>query len=434
MEEEKFDAIVVGAGPAGITAALVMAKAGLEVVVFEKGEYPGAKNIFGGILFTQILGELIPEFWKDAPLERNVTRRKFSLLSEDSELEFSFKTHLYNNPPYNNTFTAIRAKFDQWYASKAEESGAMILCETTVDDFIYNNGKIVGVKTRREEGDLYADVVICAEGANTLLSEKAGMRKKISPEDVALSIKEVIQLPKEVIEDRFNLVGKEGSAHEYFGHSSGGMIGAAFIYTNLETVSIGLGVSADEIIEGKENVNQLLEKFKYHPCIEPYIRGGESLEYSAHLIPEGGYNKLAKLVKDGLILVGDAVGFVNTTHFHEGTNLAMASGKFAGEAVIHAKSRGDFTEQGLRTYIEKLNDSLVMKDLKKFRHFYDFVRKNREILRDYPAIYSELLADYFTISQEPKEDIQRKVLKKFRSKIGYFKTLRLLNRMRKALF
>ncbi len=432
MEEEKFDAIVVGAGPAGITAALVMAKAGLEVVVFEKGEYPGAKNIFGGILFSPILGELIPEFWKEAPLERNVTRRKFSLLSEDSELEFSFKTHLYNSPPYNHSFTAIRAKFDKWYASKAEEAGAMILCETTVDDFIYRDGNVIGVKTRREEGDLYADVVICAEGANPLLSEKAGMRKKLSPEDVALSIKEVIRLPREVIEDRFNLIKNEGSAHEYFGSPSGGKVGAAFIYSNLETISIGLGISAEDLIEGKENANQLLEKFKHHPCIEPYIRGGESLEYSAHLIPEGGYKKLATLVRNGLILVGDAAGFVNATHFHEGTNLAMASGKFAGEAVIHAKSKGDFTEKGLEMYIEKLNDSFVLKDLKKFRHFYDFMRNHREILKDYPSTFSELLADYFSISQEPKEETQKKVLKKFRSKIGYLKALLLLNKMRKV--
>ncbi len=434
MEEEKFDAIVVGAGPAGITAAYVMAKAGLEVAVFEKGEYAGAKNIFGGILFTPILGELIPEFWNEAPLERKVTQRKFSLLSQDSELEFSFKTHSFRNPPYNNTFTAIRAKFDKWYAEKAEEAGAMVLYETTVDDFIYKDGKICGVKTRREEGDLYADVVICAEGANPLLSEKAGMREKLSPEEVALSVKEVLRLPKEVIEDRFNLTGDEGCAHEYFGYASGGMIGAAFLYTNQETVSIGLGVSTEDIIEKKENVNELLEKFKHHPCIEPYIRGGESLEYSAHLIPEGGYNRLATLVRDGLILVGDAAGFVNATHYHEGTNLAMASGKLAAEAIIQAKEKGDFSEKSLHSYVNKLYDSFVISDLKKYRHFYDFIRNNKEILRDYPAIYAELLSDYFSITQEPKEDIQKKVLKKFRSKIGYLKTLRLLYQMRKALF
>jgi electron transfer flavoprotein-quinone oxidoreductase len=434
MEEEKFDAIVVGAGPAGITAALVMARAGLEVAVFEKGEYAGAKNVFGGILFTPILGELIPEFWNEAPLERKVTQRKFSLLSEDSELEFTFKTHAFKAPPFNNTFTAIRAKFDRWYADKAEEAGAMVLCDTTVDDFIYKDGKISGVKTRREEGDLYADVVICAEGANPLLSEKAGMREKLSPEEVALSVKEVIRFPKEVIDDRFNLMGDEGCAHEYFGYSSGGMIGAAFLYTNKDTVSIGLGVSTDDIIERKEKVNELLEKFKHHPCIEPYVRGGESLEYSAHLIPEGGYDRLATLVRDGLIIVGDAAGFVNATHYHEGTNLAMASGKFAAEAIIRAKEKGDFSEQGLRSYVEKLNDSFVIKDLKKYRHFYDFIRNNKEILRDYPGIYAELLGDYFTITQEPKEDIQKKVLKKFRNKIGYLKTLRLLYQMRKALF
>ena len=125
---------------------------------------------------------------------------------------------------------------------------------------------------------------------------------------------------------------------------------------------------------------------------------------------------------------------MNTTHYHEGTNLAMASGKLAGEAVIKAKSKGDFSKQSLQSYIEELNNSFVIKDLKKFRHFYDFIRKNKEILGDYPAIFSELLGDYFAISQEPKEDIQKRVLKKFRKKIGYLKTLRLLYQMRRALF
>src|SRR3989338_10017858 len=100
-EEEvlKFDAIVVGAGPAGISAAYVMAKQGMDIAVIERGEYPGSKNLFGGILFTTILNELIPNFWEEAPVERNVLSRKFSVLTEDSEVSFELKSQRFNKQP-----------------------------------------------------------------------------------------------------------------------------------------------------------------------------------------------------------------------------------------------------------------------------------------------------------------------------------------------
>ncbi|GAH01345.1 unnamed protein product, partial [marine sediment metagenome] len=130
--QEKFDCIIVGAGPAGITAAYKLAKSGLNVVVLERGIYPGAKNVMGGILFTTILNKLIPEFWKEAPLERRISSRRFCLLSEDTELSFSFDTAKFDNPPFNNSFTVLRAKFDQWFASKAEEVGATVISGAVV--------------------------------------------------------------------------------------------------------------------------------------------------------------------------------------------------------------------------------------------------------------------------------------------------------------
>jgi len=121
----EYDVLIVGAGPAGITAAYKLAGAGLNVLVFERGEFPGSKNMFGGILYSTILNKLIPEFWKEAPVERHVVRRRYSFLSKDSEAAFDLKFDAFNNPPYNHSFTVLRARFDKWFAKKAEEAGAV---------------------------------------------------------------------------------------------------------------------------------------------------------------------------------------------------------------------------------------------------------------------------------------------------------------------
>lgn len=421
---EKVDAIVVGAGPAGISAAYVLAKAGLEVHVLERGAYPGAKNVMGGILFTTILNKLIPEFWNEAPLERHLTNRKFCLLSSDTEISFSFKTQKYNRPPFNNTFMVLRAHFDRWFAHKAEEAGAVILPEVIVDDLIWEGNQCKGVKTRLADGDLYSDVVILAEGANGLLAEKAGLRKTPLDGQMVVAVKEIIGLPREVIEDRFCLESSEGMAIEYFGDSVKGMFGNGFIYTNNESISIGVGCSIKEVADKKIKIEELIEYFKSHPCVKSFIRGGETQEYLAHMIPEGGYRMVHKLVDNGLILVGDCAGLVNTSHFHEGSNLAMASGLMAAETVIQAKERQDFTEKTLFLYIEKLRKSFVFKDIKKFEKFPDFFKKHSEILSQYPEIFAELLTDYFSVSELSKKQIEKEIFKKFKDKVGIIKSFR----------
>ena len=73
--EPDFDVIVVGAGPAGSTAALVLARAGRRVCLLERGPFPGSKNMYGGVVYGRILVTLIPRWWEEAPIQRWVTRR-----------------------------------------------------------------------------------------------------------------------------------------------------------------------------------------------------------------------------------------------------------------------------------------------------------------------------------------------------------------------
>jgi len=419
-EEEKFDCIIVGAGPAGLSAALTLAKAGVEVAVLERGEYPGSKNVMGGILFTTILDKLLPEFWKQAPVERHVTHRRFSMLSKDGEAAFDFKSSAFNEPPYNHTWTVLRAKFDRWYAEQVEAAGAMIIPGMMVSEALLEDGRVVGVKTEPGGDELRCDVVISSEGANSFLAEQVGLRKPHDAKHMAVAVKEVIGLSRETIEDRFQLNNNEGSAYEVFGHAVQGTFGSGFVYTNKDSLSIGIGATIHDMTRHNLNPNDVLEQFKKHPSIAPLIRGGESLEYAAHMIPEGGYLHLPKLVTGGMILTGDAAGLVNASHYHEGSNLAMASGVLAAETVIAAKEKGDFSESSLAIYRQKLEDSFVLKDLKKFQKFSQFLIDNPHMLRDYPDVMVELLRDYFTVSEKPKVQIEKEVLAKFKREIGVF--------------
>ncbi len=432
MAEEKFDAIVVGGGPAGLTAAYAMAKAGLQVIILERGDYCGSKNVFGGIFFTNVLRQLMPDFIKDAPVERNVTKRRFSLLTPDGEMAGEFKFNKYNKEPYNDSFTVLRAKFDKWFSEKVEAAGAMLITGAVVDDFIMKDGKIAGVKARMEDGDIYGDVIILADGVNSILAKKIGMHKELAAENTIIGVKEIIALPEEKIKDRFGLSGNEGSAYEYFGYAAKGAIGSGFIYTNKDTVSVGIGASIKSLIEHKLNPNDILEFFKNHPVIQPLIRDGEQKEYSAHLIPDGGFNALSKLYRDNVLVAGDAAGFVNATLFHEGTNLAMETGRLAAETAIEAKQKNDFSTAALSAYGAKLQKSFALRDLKQFKKLPKTLEHNPQIFEKYPKMIEELVSELFGIDGVPKGDKEKKLigmLLKQESVFGLIKTALAMRRV-----
>lgn len=394
---EKFDSVVVGAGPAGIAAAYTMAKAGLKVLVLEKGEKPGAKNMFGGIIFRHHTEKLAPEFWKTAPIERHVIEYQYWFLSKDSHLLLSHRNQKFN--AQYNAFTVHRAKFDPWFAKLAEDAGAVIINRTTVDDVLVQDGTIVGVKTER--GDILADVVIAADGVNSMLAKQAGLREELPEDAVVLAVKEVIAIPKQMIEERFNLGTDEGVAALLVGWGPG--MHAGFMYTNRDTISIGIAVSMRDLDKSKQRPNVLFEQFKNHPSIAPLIKDGELKEYSAHLIPEGGYNYVANIYADGMLVVGDAAMLVNAVNW-EGTNLAMTSGIIAGETVIEAKKKNDFSSRTLKKYRERLEESFVLKDLKKYRGIPEFFSSNPDFFTVYPEALNELFYMWHVVDDEFKGD------------------------------
>lgn len=418
---DKVDVVVVGAGPAGSAAALVLARKGLEVALLERGAQPGAKNLFGGILFTTVLSELIPDFLTEAPLERHILRRKFSLLSKESEMSFEFGSQAYNQPPFNHSFSCFRVPFDAWFASKAEEAGAMLLPGTFVEDLVWKEGKVAGVKMHGSDEELHADAVIAADGVNSLLAKKAKLRDDFKDHEMIMAAKMVIGLPREVIEDRFSLEKEEGVAIQFLGDAVKGLFGGGFLYTNKESLSVGMGCSVADMGYSQNKPEEILEHMVAHPFVKNLVRGGEILEYSGHMIPEYGYDRLPKLYGEGILLAGDAAGFVDASHYQEGTNLAMFSGVAAAETVAAAKEKGNFGASALKEYETKLQNSFVLKDLKKFRRLPKFGKNNKRFFNEYPELFGELMTDYFTISMKPKGVIEKEVFRKFRKKAKLFR-------------
>lgn len=430
MADEKFDSIVVGAGPAGVSAAITMARGGLNVALLERGEYPGAKNVQGAVIYSKMLADVVPEFWKDAPLERAVVDERIWVLTEDSGIQMGYKSAKYDSQPAN-CYTIIRVEFDRWFAKKAEEAGVTLITGITVKDLLRDGKAIVGVKTT--EGDeLAADAVVACDGVNSILAQRAGLHREWRPDEVALGVKEVLALPREKIEDRFCLQGNQGATIEMVGDITKGMLGYAFLYTNKETLALGLGCAVDEFQRTLVKPYDLMETLKRHPLVRSLIAGAKSVEYSAHLIPEGGFNSMPPLYTDGMLIAGDAAQMINPTH-REGSNLAMTSGRFAGETVIEAKKRKDFSARSLSAYRKKLEDSFVFKDMEDHKDVEIKVRKNRDLLTVYPQLACEAAHEYFLVDGIPKRDHQRRIIRKIRRERGVLRLIKDAFSLRKMI-
>ena len=162
MTDEKFDAIVIGAGMAGNAAAYTMASRGLKVLQLERGEYPGSKNVQGAIMYASMLEKIIPDFREDAPLERHIVEQRFWMMDDSSHTGMHYRSEDFNSDRPNR-YTIVRAQFDKWFSRKVREAGATVLTETTVTELIQDAyGKVIGVRTDRRGGIVHADVVVLA--------------------------------------------------------------------------------------------------------------------------------------------------------------------------------------------------------------------------------------------------------------------------------
>lgn len=407
--------IVVGAGLAGLAAASTLARRGVRVLVIERGDTPGSKNLMGGVLYKRPTESVFPGFEAEAPLERRVTRQHLWLMTADGAVSVGYGSRTWAEEA--NAYTVLRARFDPWLASRCRREGALLLTETTVTDLLVERGRVVGVRTGRPQGDLRADVVIVAQGANRLLTERAGLAPPLDPREMAVAVKEVIALDRETIESRFNLEGDEGVTIEMAGWATRGLVGTGFLYTNRESVSLGVGAVIHQLVESKLNPNDLLEGLKAHPLVRPLIAGGEPREYSAHMIPEGGLVQVPPLYGDGFLVAGDAAMLCNALH-REGSNLALVSGRLAAETVLMARARGSFSAAALAGYRRRLEDSFVLQDLHKYRNASRFFDDHPQFFTLYPDLLNRAAREFGTVDLAPKREKQRRIARWVRESRG----------------
>lgn len=419
MSEEKFDVIIVGGGLAGCVTAYLLAEAGMETILIEKGNFSGSKNMTGGRLYAHSIEKIFPDFANEAPVERTITHEKITFIDEKSSVTMDYVSPIASNPA-ERSYTVLRTKLDQWLAEKAEEVGVGMISGIRVDDVLVRDGKVCGVIAGGEE--MEADIVVLADGVNSILGEKLGMVSKVNPHTCAVGVKEVIKLSKEKINDRFGCMDGEGVAWLFAGMPSDGSMGGGFLYTNEDSISLGIVYGLHNVEKASKSVPQMLEDFKNHPTVKPLIEGGECVEYSAHVVPEGGYHMLPKMVGNGILLVGDAAGLcLNVGYTVRGMDLAIASGEAAAKAIIDAKAKNNFSEAGLECYLKRLNESFVMKDMKLYERVPEFL-DNERMFNQYPKMATGIMKEMFTVNG-PSRPLREAVMPHLK-KVGFMNLLK----------
>ncbi|PUM74887.1 FAD-dependent oxidoreductase [Salmonella enterica subsp. enterica serovar Dublin] len=418
MSDDKFDAIVVGAGVAGTVAAYVMAKAGLDVLVIERGNSAGSKNMTGGRLYAHSIESIMPGFATSAPIERVVTREKISFLTEESAVTLDF--HRAPPTPPLTSYTVLRNKLDPWLMAQAEQAGAQFIPGVRVDALVREGNRVTGVQA----GDdiLDANIVILADGVNSMLGRSLDMVPASSAHHYAVGVKELIGLSPALIEERFNLASHEGAAWLFAGAPSNGLMGGGFLYTNRDSVSLGLVCGLGDIAHAKKSVPQMLEDFKQHPAVAPLIAGGKLVEYAAHVVPEAGMNMQPELVGDGVLIAGDAAGMCMNLGFTiRGMDLAISAGEAAAKTVLSAMKSDDFSKQSLDEYRQHLDEG-PMRDMRMYQKLPAFL-DNPRMFTAYPEMAVSIAHDLFTVDGSAPVPMRKKILRHAK-KVGFINLMK----------
>lgn len=428
LEERDFDIIVVGSGTAGAAAAYVAVKRGRSVLVVERGESAGAKNMTGGRIYAHSLRSLLDDYaggeveWGEIPFERKISHERIALIDPASNVTIDFTSERLGRAG-SESYSVLKATFDPWFAQLAEDAGAEYIYGIPVEGLITDeSGAVVGV--RAGEDEITAQVVIDAEGVNSLLAERCLGVARPRPNEMAVGIKEVFELPASQIEDRFLVPEGEGAAMLFVGDCTHGVVGGGFLYTNRESISLGLVATISEMEKSDTTIYQALDDFKRHPAVAPVIRGAHLAEHSGHMVSEGGFNMVPRCVFDGCLLAGDAAMLcMNLGYQVRGLDFAVASGRFAAEAACDAIDAQDVSASGLASYRARLEDSFVLKDLETFKDWPKTMEHWDGMFRDYPRLLGQVLNSLFVVDGQPQAHLTKRLMPTLKE-YGLFKLVR----------
>lgn len=396
-----FDVIVVGAGIAGCVTAYQLARAGHEVLLVERGTQPGSKSLSGGVLYCRVMEQVWPEFVRQAPVERVITRNCLSFLNAGSLVTIDYWDQRLASPV--NAVTVLRAKLDAWLGEQCEQAGATVMAGVRVDSLIWEGGRVVGIRAGDDE--LRSHVTVAADGVNSFLCQSAGIRKKEPTRNLAVGVKSVVALSRGVIEERFGLSGDQGVAYAVVGDCTEGLGGGGFIYTNRNSISIGVVLRLDDLARSSASSADIHDRFLSHPAIAPFLKDGELLEYGCHLIAEGGKAMVHDLTRSGLVVVGDAAGLTLNTGFTvRGMDLAAGSGIAAAKTIHAALAAGDPSLQGLAGYAAEIDRSFVGQDMKTYARAPSFFEQQR-LYGDYGRLVADVLHTIYDHDTSPRRHL-----------------------------
>jgi len=379
------DILIVGGGPAGMSAALRLAqlqkeKGGepLAIAVLEKGREAGAHMLSGAVLDPSALRDLVPDFkQKGAPLASEVHHDAVYVLTRTGKLKFPITP-----PPLVNHGNYIISlnRFVKWLAGLVEAEGVDIFTGFSASELLFDGSTVIGVRTgdrgigkhgeRKstfEPGvDVRAKVTVLTDGVRGNLTKslvrQLGLDDGRSPQMYAIGIKELWEVPKDRIAPGtvIHTMGFPLKMEEF---------GGGFIYVMPDGVtSVGF-VAGLDYRDPMFDPHVVFQHFKRHPLVSSILEGGQMVRYGAKALPEGGWHTIPRVYADGVLIAGDAGGFLNSMRL-KGIHLAMRTGMLAAETAFEAVRAGDVSAARLKTYADRIDSSAVRRELYPVRNVH----------------------------------------------------------------